>query len=113
MIYGRFNEAELFKREYLYGPDYPYLEYAGKTWHITELVKTMLGFANYQAEEVDPRERDKWLEEHRPKDGGAGVPVPVPPPPRGPEPLVAAVPVPVPTPEPSEPPPEPPRLAEF
>ena len=54
MIYGRFNEAELFKREYMYGADYPFLEYAGKTWKITELVKTMLGFANYQAEEVDP-----------------------------------------------------------
>jgi hypothetical protein len=67
VIYGRFSEAEQARRDHQYGPNYPFIESGGQLYRITELVQTMVGHANYQAVEADPRELEQWQEEHKPK----------------------------------------------
>lgn len=102
MIYGRLSEAEQARRDIVYGPNYPFIELSGRLYRITELVQTAVGHANYQAIEIDSRERDAWLEKNQ-------KPAPPPPtyrpepPPQPPEPVLT----------PPEEPPELPALDEL
>lgn len=111
MIYGRFTPAEQAERG-----DNPFIEHGGKVYRITDTAKTMTGVLNYQAEECDPREYERWkavtaqiaedweavrtaeklanavqqvAEQKDDDEGAAGVREPVPAGPSGPPPLAA------------------------